>query len=99
MAKLTAERMAEIAQQRGEPAICECCGYPSTELAEYRGPVTHNNLAGEGTLIFCHICASTFLSHCKTYPLLYGEHSSLWSSIGWIANHLQDEIRKQKGLA
>lgn len=78
-----------------EPPTCHCCGYAAKDLEKYRGPCTRENLAGEedGSTL-CGICAGTFLSHSVTYPLLYGEDHKLFSSIGWIANMLRDEIRK-----
>lgn len=81
-----------------EKPVCDCCGYPA-ELEEYRGPIVGDSLVGEGKSMFCDICASTFLSHCITYPRLYGENRYLWRSVGWIANRLLDEIRRVKEAA
>lgn len=79
-----------------EKPICDCCHYPA-ELKRYRGPLRGQSLVGEpdGSK-FCLICASTFLSHYVTYPMLYGTDANLFSSIGWIANYLADLIRSQK---
>lgn len=76
--------------------VCDCCHYRA-ELKSYRGPLRGQNIVGEldGSK-FCLICASTFLSHCVTYPMLYSMDASLFSSIGWIANYLADLIRSQK---
>lgn len=77
-----------------EPEQCACCGYPAKVLTEYRGPCTTNDVMGEnGRIKLCEVCAATFLSNCVVYPSLYGEHRDLFSSIGWIANKILDEIR------
>ncbi len=80
-----------------EIPICRCCGYPAP-LKEYGGPIVAGYGGGKGKSMFCKICAATFLSHCITYPDLYGAERPLWSSIGWIANYLRDEIRNVQRL-
>lgn len=94
--KLPQERRQQIEKETGEPAKCDCCGYASEELGEYRGPITRDHPGGKGLSVFCLLCASTFLSHCITYSGLYGDQHHLFSSIGWIANHLQSEIRRSR---
>lgn len=79
------------------PLCCDCCGYPAKDITDFPGPVTPRHPGGEGWSRFCRICAETFLSHPITYPELYGKERLLFSSIGWIANMLRDEIRKFKG--
>lgn len=74
--------------------VCESCGYPAKDLREY--PASFAVMDRAKTHKFCHICASTYLSHHITYRSLYGENHHLFASLGWIANMLRDEIRSLK---
>lgn len=91
---ITEQEMADYPGEDHEPRCCDCCGYPAP-LSKYMGPVTREHGGGDpkGSM-FCEICAGTFLSHYVTYPALYGNQHHLFSSIGWIANMLRDEIRR-----
>lgn len=68
---------------------CSNCAY-ETETEEYEtigreGKEKHN---------FCFICINTYLSRATTNLRQYGEQAALFQSIGWIANYLLEEIRK-----
>lgn len=67
---------------------CDCCNYPAKTLKVYTGDTRKQSCT------FCQVCASTFFSHCITYPEFYGKDRYLWASLGWIANKMLDEISK-----
>ena len=66
----------------GEVITCDCCDYPAL-VATFT--------TGRETAEFCEVCSSTFLSKAHTYPEQVSD-VSLYKSIGWIANHLKDQI-------
>lgn len=81
---------ARVRKDTDPVAECECC--------EYLAPLTeYNNFTpeAEGPFRFCDVCANTFLNRCVTYPRQYGDQQPLWTSIGYIANMILDEIRKR----
>lgn len=73
-----------------EEPICHCCGY-AAPLTEYKNSMGRY-LGIPESYMLCKVCAATFLSHSVTYPQLYGQDHNLFSSVGWIANRLLEEI-------
>lgn len=70
---------------------CSNCAY-ETETEEYEAIGRERREKYN----FCFICINTYLSRATTNPRQYGEQASLFKSIGWIANYLLEEIRKEK---
>lgn len=61
-----------------EDNICACCGYAADDLQDYIAPFPKQDKVS-----FCEICASTLLSHCVTFPELYGAQRHLLR-IHWV---------------
>lgn len=70
---------------------CSNCAY-ETETKEYE----IIDRMGKEIYNLCFICANTYLGRATTHSRQYGEQATLFQSIGWIANYLLEEIKKEK---
>ncbi len=67
---------------------CDSCGYFTELKVSKSGPPDSREA------LLCAICRNTLIGNAYFYPTQY-EHSTIFKTLGWIANMLRDEIRKK----